>query len=156
MLSYFILNIKTMKKSEILNLIISIALILSIGVLSGYSIGYYETSKKSFPNIKTIQDINEGTTTIKLMEIKNGEMIGEIAGRDGRIAYNSDSILTVKKGETFKIPLNKIHLKNYYISKSIPENIEYISSKSGKYYYSIFNKKAYNLSEKNRILFKTK
>jgi len=142
-----------MKNSEIINIIVSIILILSIGVLSGYSIGYFEGSQKSFPDIKIIEDINQGISTIKLLEIKNGKLIGEISGKDTRFAYNADNIIEIKQGESFEIPLNKISLKDFYVSKSIPKDALYIASKSGKYYYSIFDKKAFNLSKNNRIYF---
>lgn len=142
-----------MKNSEIINLIVSIILILSIGVLSGYSIGYFQISQRSFPNIKTIEDINQGVTTIKLFEIRGGKLIGEIGGRNARLAYNSDNIIEIEKDGTFEIPLNQISLRDFYVSKSISDDTQFIASKSGKYYYSIFDKKAFNLSESNRIYF---
>lgn len=142
-----------MKNSEIINLIVSIVLILSIGVLGGYSIGYFQISQRSFPNIKTIEDINQGITTIKLFEIKGGKLIGEISGRNARLAYNSDNIIEIEKDGAFEIPLNQISLRDFYVSKSISDNTQFIASKSGKYYYSIFDKKAFNLSESNRIYF---
>ena len=145
-----------MKNSEIINLVISIILILSIGVLSGYSIGYFQISQRSFPNIKTIEDINQGITTIKLLEVKGGKLIGKISGRNARLAYNADNIIEIEKEESFEIPLNQISLKDFYVSESISDNTQFIASKNGKYYYSIFDKKAFNLSEGNRIYFTNK
>jgi len=117
--------------------------------------GYFQASQKSFPNIKTIEEINPGVTTIKLLEVKGGKLTGKISGRNARLAYNSDNIIEIKKEEGFTIPLNQISLKDFYVSESIPKDMQFIASKSGKYYYSIFDKKAFNISEKNRIYFKT-
>lgn len=136
-----------------LNLITSITIILLIGLVSGYTLGYFRGKQSIFPKIKTIGEINEGVTTIKLTEVRNGKLYGQIDGRRGRIAYSSEDIIELKEGENFEIPLNQIQLKSYYQATDLPENTRYIASKSGKYYYSIFDKKAFNLSLKKQNLF---
>ena len=136
-----------------LNLIISTTLILIIGLTAGYSMGYFRATRSQFQNIQFTNEINEGVTTVKLMEVKNGKLYGEISGKEGRIAYNSNRIIDIEKGEKFEIPLNQINLKNYYRAQNLPEDAQFIASKNGKYYYSIFDKRALNISEKNRIYF---
>lgn len=140
---------------EKINLLTSITLILLIGLVSGYVVGYFRATKNRFPEIKTIGEINAGITTIKLMEVKNGKLYGQIDGRRGRIAYSPENIIELEKDEGFEIPLNHIQLKSYYQTTDLPENTQYIASKNGKYYYSIFDKRAFNLSSKNRIYFQT-
>ena len=142
-----------MNKKYLINIIISIALILSIGLITGYTIGYFQAKTASFPNIQTVGEINPGVTTIKLLEVKNGQLIGKISGRHGRIAYSQNDILELEPENEFTIPLNRINLKNFYVADTIPEGAQYIASKNGKYYYSILNKKAFNITPKNRIYF---
>jgi len=142
-----------MNKSQIINIAISIILILTIGLVTGYSVGYFRATKNQFPDIKFTDDINEGIVTIKLMEIKNGKLSGEIIGHNARIAYSPDKILELKKEDTFEIPLNEINLKSYYQTNNIPSDALFVASKTGKYYYSVLDKRAFNLSAANRIFF---
>ena len=142
-----------MKKFEYLNITISIALILLIGLATGYSIGYYHATKNNFPDVKFVDDINQGVATVKLMEVTSGKLIGEVVGREARIVFSENDILTIEKGGQFEIPLNKVTLKNYYQIRNIPQDVQFVASKNGKYYYSIFDKMALNLVEKNRIYF---
>ncbi|MCK5608600.1 hypothetical protein KAR91_42350 [Candidatus Pacearchaeota archaeon] len=115
--------------------------------------GYFRAAQNTFPEVQFIDEINEGITTIKLMEVKNGKLYGKISEKEGRIAYNSNNILTIQKDEEFEIPINQINLKNYYQAQNLPENTQFIASKQGKYYYSVLDKRALNIAEKNRIHF---
>ncbi len=87
------------------------------------------------------------------MEVKNGKLYGEVTGQTARIAYSTDGITDVRPEEKFEIPINQISLKNYYQARDIPENAQFVASKSGKYYYSVFDKKAFNLKPSNRLYF---
>lgn len=140
---------------NLLNTITSISLILSVGLASGYSLGYFRGKQSVFPQIKTVGEINPGITTIKLMEVRNGKLYGEIVGKSARLAYSANDIIELDKEDEFEIPLNQIQLKSYYQTTDLPKNAQYIASKNGKYYYSIFDKRAFNLSAKNRIYFQT-
>ncbi len=143
----------TKDKSQLINLIISITLILSIGLTIGYTIGYFYATTKSFPEIKTIGEINPGTTTIKLFEVKNGQLYGKISGRNARLAYSADNILELDAESEFQIPLYKINLKDFYVEETIPPNTQFIASSKGKYYYSILDRRAFNITESNRLYF---
>jgi hypothetical protein len=142
-----------MNRQTLINVIISITLILSIGLITGYTIGYFSATARSFPEIETIGEINPGIATIKLLEVKNGELIGKISGRNARIAYSPDGILELDAESDFKIPLNKINLKDYYVADGIPDDVRFIASSKGKYYYSILDKRAFNIAESNRLYF---
>lgn len=142
-----------MSKKYIVNIAISITLILLTGLSIGYIIGYYNSTKNHFPEIKFVDEINQGITTIKLMEVVNGKLVGEISGREAWLVYSADDILELKKGDKFEIPTSKIQLKSYYQIQNIPKDTQFIASKNGKYYYSIFDKSALGISEKNRIYF---
>lgn len=136
-----------------IHLLTSVTLIFLIGLATGYPIGYFRSQQNSFPEIQFTTDINEKISVLKLMEVSNGSLTGELTGSSIRIAYNNENTISINDGNTFEIPLNEIHLKAYYQAKEIPENTLFIASKSGKYYYSVFNKSAFNIVPKNRIYF---
>lgn len=87
------------------------------------------------------------------MEVKNGKLYGRISGREGRIAYGPDDILTIEKEGNFEISLNKIRLADFYQAEDIPDGMQFIASIQGKYYYSVFDKRALAISPKNRLYF---
>ncbi len=142
-----------MNRTSLINLIISLTLILSIGLIIGYTIGFFSATVKKFPEIKTIGEINPGVATIKLLEVKNGQLYGKISGRNARLAYSPDDILELDVGSEFQIPLYKINLKDFYVADTIPENTQFIASSKGKCYYSILDKRAFNITESNRLYF---
>lgn len=123
--------------------------------MSGYALGYFRASQKQFPEIKTVNEINPGITTIKFLEVKNGKLFGKIDGNKGRLAYSATHILEMDVGEEFEILLSDISLKSYYQAENIPENAFFLASRKGKYYYSVFDKSAYRIKQENRIYFET-
>lgn len=137
------------------HLIISAVLILLIGGLTGYTIGFVRASIQRFPNLQIVEDINEGVPTLKLLEAKNGQLVGETAGRPFRLAYSPNDILELEPETRFSIPLNRIDLKTYYQARDLPPGTQFIASKKGKYYYSVNDKRAFMISEKNRLYFKS-
>ena len=142
-----------MTKPQYLNLLFATTLILTIGLTTGYAMGYFRATRNHFPEIKIVDEVNPGIATVKLMEVRNGKLYGEVAGRTARIAYSTDGIKDVLPEKKFEIPINQISLKNYYQIRDIPENAQFVASKNGKYYYSLFDKQALNISQKNRIYF---
>jgi hypothetical protein len=144
-----------MNKSQLINVIISITLILSVGLATGYTIGYYNAATSSFPDIKTIDDINPGISTVKLVEIKNGYLVGKISGPGARIAYSADGILDLGEDDSFKIPVGQINLKDFYYTEDIPDGTQFLASSRGKYYYSVLDGRAYTITPKNRIYFQS-
>jgi len=142
-----------MNKIQHINITISIIIILIIGLTSGYSIGYFRATKNNFPEIKFTDEVNQGIPTIKLMEVVGGKVKGEITGGNVRIAYSPNNIIDLNNSGQFEIPLNSIDLKDFYQAETIPANAQFIASKQGKYYYSVLDKRALNISLKNRIYF---
>ena len=117
--------------------------------------GYIKAQKSAFGEIKPIHELNPGITTIKVLKHENGHIYGQIGGQKARIAYSPDHILDLEVGETFDIPLNQINLAAYYGAQAIPEGTAYISSKTGKYYYHIFDPRSLRITPKNRLYFST-
>jgi len=144
-----------MNKSTVLNLIISSLLILSIGLFTGFSVGYGQAQKYNFAALKQTRDINPGISTLKLLKEENGTIYGQTEGQKLRIAYGPEKIFDLKPGEKIEIPMNEINLASYYGAKDIPEGIAYISSKTGKYFYSVLDPRALRILAKNRLYFST-
>lgn len=90
------------------------------------------------------------------MEVKNGVLKGRISGQRSRIAYSANDILEIEPEESFEIPLKNIRLKDFYAYEDLPEGTQFISSKNGKYYYSILDSRAFNISKANRLHFQNR
>ncbi|PIZ71698.1 hypothetical protein COY07_04425 [Candidatus Peregrinibacteria bacterium CG_4_10_14_0_2_um_filter_43_11] len=139
-----------------INRAIAIMLILSIGAISGYTMGFFRGTHVTFPEIKSVPDINENVATIKLLSAENGKIKGEIAGQRVRMAYSSENNLELEPGTSFEIPMNEITLSYYYQTRNVPADALFVASKKGKYYYSVFSKSAFGISEENRTYFSSK
>jgi len=144
-----------MIKKELINTISAASLILAIGLTAGFSLGYFRSAQASFPEMKEVPDLNPGIATVQFLKLENGLLKGEIAGANARLAYDTKNILTLEPGETFEIPIYQVSLYQYYSARDLPEGTQYISSKSGKYYYSVLSPKAFGITPKNRLHFKT-
>ncbi|MFH0820678.1 MAG: hypothetical protein V1908_02780 [Candidatus Peregrinibacteria bacterium] len=148
----------TMRKkvTELIHLIISGILILAIGSLGGYTVGFLRATRQASLPIQTIPDINEGVATIQFTGIEKGELKGQLTGRKARIAYDKNPILILAPGDTFGIPMPQTSIGASTASANAPVDAQFVASKRGKYYYSVSDTKAQQLSPKNRIYFKTK
>ena len=144
-----------MNKKEAIRALSAACLILAIGLTTGFSLGYYRSARAAFPQMREVPDLNPGTATIKFLKLENGLLKGEIAGAEARLAYDTENILSLEPGDAFEIPVYQVSLYQYYSARDLPEDINYIASKNGKYYYSVLNSKAFSLTPKNRLYFKT-
>ncbi len=143
-----------MTKKDYISLSICSLLILMIGLSIGHSLGYVYAQEQSFPYIRTVDDVNLGTATLKLLEYKDGHITGFVEGQTIRIAYNTEDIADFPPGSEFKIPINEINLASYYSPENVADDVHFIASKQGKYYYSILNSRAHQITPKNRHYFK--
>jgi len=130
-----------------------VSLILSIGLFTGYSIGYFQAKKASFSSIKKVEDINPGIATIKFLETSGGNLKGRIDGSPARIAYSQDDIFDLLPGQDFEIPIYSITLGRFYDVQNLPKNTQYIASSQGKYFYHVLDPKAFKITPKNRLYF---
>ncbi|MBU0706570.1 hypothetical protein KJ657_03210 [Patescibacteria group bacterium] len=144
-----------MIKKELINVILSAILIFAIGLVSGFSLGYFRSAQTAFPKMTEVADLNPGIATIRFLKFENGLLKGEIAGQKSRLAYSPEGVLDLKPGQSFEIPAAGITLYQYYSVRDLPEGTQFIASKSGKYYYSVLNPKAFGITPKNRLHFKT-
>ena len=140
---------------NIVNFIISGLLIISIGLISGYTVGFSEAKTRSFTEFKPVSELNSGIATIKFLKVEKGVLFGQIDGQKARIAYSPEHIDDLEMGQTFEIPLDQITLNAYYGALEIPKGMAYISSKTGKYYYGIMDPRALRITPKNRLYFES-
>ncbi len=143
-------------RSNLINVIIQATLILCIGVAIGYATGYFYAAQSSFPEIKPIGEMNPKIATVKFIEVKNGQLIGKIAGQRARLVWNPNGIIDVDVEGDFSIPLNQINLKDYYAADALPADAQFVASAKGKYYYSVFQKMAWAISPANRVYFSSR
>lgn len=144
-----------MKKNEIINAVLALILVFGIGLTIGYSLGFFKSAQASFPAFKEIEDINPNIATIRFLKLENNVLKGEIVGQKTRLAYSTEHVIDLNPGDAFEIPIYEVRLGQYYSARDLPEGIQYIASSSGKYYYSILSSKAFGITPKNRLHFKT-
>ena len=142
-----------MNKKEVIHLTASVLLILATGLLSGYCIGYMQTKKMDFPEITEAGEINPGIATVKFMKLEGNKLIGRIDGKEARLAYSLENILTLNPGEDFEIPIYEVKLADFYTTETLPEEAQFIASLQGKYYYHILDPGAFRITPKNRVYF---
>jgi len=144
-----------MSKKELINTALATILVLSIGLTIGFSMGYYQAARASFPDFKEVDDLNPGIATIRFLKLENGLLKGEVTGQKARLAYSTKDILDLDPGQPFEIPVYQVTLGQYYSPRDLPQGTQFIASKQGKYYYSVLDAKAFGITPKNRIHFKT-
>ena len=137
---------------NLLNALIAGLLILTIGILSGYSLGYFRGSQSRFPEIKTVGDINSGVATLKLDGMANGKLKGEVSGREVRIVVSPQDVQTFAVGTTFEIPVGTATSAK---APAIPADAQFVASIRGKLYYSVLDPRALELRPENRVYFQT-
>lgn len=145
-----------MIKKELINAASAAILILAIGLVSGFSLGYFRSAQAAFPVMQEVADLNPGIATIKFLKLEGGMLKGEITGQKARLAYSTEHIFDLEPNETFEIPIYEVSLYQYYSARDLPEGTQYIASKSGKYYYSVLSPKSFGITPKNRLHFTTK
>lgn len=139
---------------ELLNTLLATLLILAIGLLSGYSLGYYRGAQTRFPEIQTVADINPGVATLKLDGIAGGKLKGQVEGREIRVVVAPQDIRTFEAGSAFEVPVGTA-ISSAPVASNIPADAQFVASKRGKLYYSVFDPRGLELSPENRVYFRS-
>ncbi len=139
---------------DLLNTLLASLLILAIGLLSGYSLGYYRGAQSRFPEIQTVADINPGVATLKLDGVANGKLKGQVEGREIRVVVAPQDIRTFAAGSSFEIPVNAT-ISSAPVASEIPADAQFVASKRGKLYYSVLDPRANEIASQNRVYFKS-
>lgn len=144
-------TIGTMNK-DLANSILAGLLILAIGLVSGYSLGFVRGSRERFPEIQTVGELNGGIATLNLKGVVNGKLTGEAAGQTIRLVSGPNEIREVKIGESFEIPVVSTN-GAVAAAPVIPANALFMASKRGKVYYSVFDARGLEIAPQNRVYF---
>jgi len=137
---------------DLINTLLATLLILAIGLLSGYSLGYYRGAQTRFPELQTVPDINPGVATLRLDGITGGKLKGQVEGREIRIVVAPQDIRTVAIGSAFEVPIS---ISTAPVASNIPADAQFVASKRGKLYYSVFDPRANEIASQNRTYFKS-
>lgn len=143
------------KKFDFVNIAFALVLTITIGFSIGYTLGMYQARANFFPDIQSVSEINPGIATVQMLEVRSGEIIGKVTGRNARLAYSPDAILELQEGAYFRIPIDQIDLSGYYQAEAIPEDVNFIASVQGEYYYHLLDKRAFGIIPENRMYFST-
>jgi len=72
---------------DLINSLIATLLILTIGLVAGYTLGFYRASQNRFPEIRQIADINPAKP-LKTADIKIPADAEYMASRKGKVYYS--------------------------------------------------------------------
>lgn len=123
-------------------IICSISLVFFSGITFGTSLVGYSRSYSAVP--RTVP-------TISLQRIVNQQLEGEVHGAVRFVL--GDEIVPLIPNATFRIPATV--LLTHYSELTIPEGMQYVASKKGKKYYSVYSKAAESIVPSNRVYFAT-
>ena len=141
---------KTLKK---INFTIAALCILIVGILIGK---YQERILFNHENSQIIQlneDINTVIPAIKILGIKDGELVGTVSENDIRL-YTEKEVALVDDELNFSLKINNELRKDLLFH--VPENMNYIASSRGKKFYNIYDSYATKIAPQNRIFFQTR
>ena len=138
---------------EMLNAIIAGCLVLAIGLLSGYSLGYYQGARNRFPEIVQVGEVNPGIATMRIEGVREGRLVGSVAGREVRLVLGEKDIRELPIGSSFEIPIVAAGVAEKPIS--VPPDAQFVASRKGKYYYSLFDSRGMEIVTENRLYFKS-
>jgi len=137
--------------SETINLIILGCIILCLGYLIGRLTTDIEINNNPPPIIPLSFDINQKVPYVKINKITNNIMEGWILDKDVRLVVG-EKLVEIQSDRTFQVDVQKII---NIIDIHIPAGMNYLASKKGKKYYSVYSKSGAKIKPANRIYFKT-
>ncbi len=95
-------------------------------------------------------DFSEEISFLQLKTIENGVAKGHLEGEEMRVALGENEIFSLFPGEV-EIPLAEILPLLSQIPA--PKNMNFVASKSGKYFWALDAPEAAMISPKNRVFF---
>jgi hypothetical protein len=126
-----------------------LAFCLSLVLLLGFLLGYIAHALSPTPSAMAVrEEIREMIPVITLQRPQAGYLEGSIKG-DARVFVGD----TVQVNESqFRIAIPEASQK---VKIVVPEGMNFVASKKGKKYYSVFSPEGEKLAPDNRIYFKT-
>ena len=132
--------------------VVSAALLIFLGRLSVQ----YQLDARLAP-IQTIPEVNPLVPLIEIEQIKDARIIGKVNKPEIRIT-SGDQVAIPDEFHHFELDiqhLGYIGPQRPLILHEIPQWAAFVASKKGKYYYSLDEKSAKNLSVPSRVYFAT-
>jgi len=134
------------------NLLHPILGVLVLTLLVGFTLGQVVMSKKlQKTQIQITEDNRAKVPVVSINGIYDGELSGKISGEtrvflgDSQIVPNADGVFNIRADDLF---IN-------YVKIRIPEGMNYVASKKGKYYYSVTSVAGERIIPKNRVYFES-
>ena len=135
------------------NLLHPILGVLVLTLLVGFTLGQVVMSKKlQKTQIQITEDNRAKVPVVSINGIYDGELSGKILGEarvfldENQIVPNADGVFNIRADDLF---IN-------YVKIRIPEGMNYVASKKGKYYYSVTSVAGERIIPKNRVYFESK
>ncbi len=141
------------KTLEQINLFIASLCILIVGILIGKYQERILFNKEKSQIIHLKEDLNQGVPSIKILGLKDGELVGEISDKTIRLTTEKE-IALFDDDLNFTLKFNDILRKDLLFH--VPENMNYIASRKGKKFYNIYDSSAKKIAPQNRIFFQTR
>lgn len=136
-----------------LNLIIASLCVLIVGIIVGKYQERIVINQENQQIVQLNKDINAGIPAIKILGLKDGELVGTVSAHDVRL-FTEKEVASVDGELNFSLKINNEMRKDLLFN--IPENMNYIASSKGKNFYNIYDSYAVKIAPQNRIFFQTK
>ena len=127
--------------------------ILFLGIFVGIILENFRQSEQKIYNFSETEISEKTIPVLTFFQIENGELSGKITEGEARIQIENSEISTIKPGE-FSMNITEILPMLREIPH--PENMKFVASKRGKKYYPIDSPRAFLVTVKNRVFFKTR
>jgi hypothetical protein len=129
-----------------------ISIFSSLFSIVGFFVGieYLKTKNLEKPNLIKIE--KSYIPTLSLEKIENGILYIKHLDKEVRIKIKND--IYISNNNELQVPVKEI--LPFLKTLPAPKNMKFVASSRGKNYYALDNPKAFLISVKNRIFFKTK
>lgn len=136
-----------------INLVFASLTILILGIIIGKYQERMQINQTNSQILNLETDINEKVPYLKILALKDGNLIGTVNDALIRITTENE-IALIDEELNFTLPFNSVLRKN--LTLSVPAGMNYVASQKGKKFYNIYDTAAQKLSPENYIFFKTK
>jgi len=131
---------------------LTLAGLLGLAVLCGYLLGRLLTHVAAPEvTIKQLPDERAGVPVVQLSGVQDGNLQGTIIG-DVRF-FLGDEQISPKEDGTIASPVGSFFTNEVVIR--VPEGMQFVASKQGKYYYPVLSANGEKLVPANRVYFRT-
>ena len=127
--------------------------ILFLGIFVGIILENFRQSEQKIYNFSETEISEKTIPVLTFFQIENGELSGKITEGKARIQIENSEI-SILKDEKFTLDIRKILPMLREIPH--PKDMKFVASKRGKKYYPVDSPRAFLVTLKNRVFFKTR